>query len=1017
MASALPMMDNTGVSGQGGGSLQPTSGVPSPGMLPVSNGMMPMNMNVQSGGGQISLSVLIDFMVQRAYHDLVVLGELLPRKTDMERKVEVFNYSSRTRMLFVRLLALVKWAGHASKVDKCNSIQMYLDRQSGLLTETADSLARMARETLVRATLPNFHLPAAVEVLTTGSYSRVPRCIRDRIVPPEPISASERRQLILRLNQIIEHRLVTSPGGRPSRMHPTKIENGRVTFIVENEFQASLTLLSDTPNSPWQLLDITILVQDKDTGEGRSLVHRMQVGFIKQVVQSQLLEGLRPLHGLYIALHCLCQSLQLEVLYNQAQKLVAERLGDYIRIEEYKPGACLTVSYWRELVLTTVSDGSSGAGRAAIQRFGQAQNANNGAGFCFSVQVDQYDLNRPLTILHTPTLTTGKEARAAEQVIRGGLISLERILVHSIYIRTRARLADLRDDLQQRLGLGDVEPTLHGSPAVLSIPILQPCLRSEQLLISVDTHSGSFLAHVPQYENNPFINDIQVALNSSDDIVGTSSSINSTNIASNNRGRNLEWLVSQLRYWITKQRVHKTLQHLPATSYEQLPVLFDLANHPLKDTSQNRMYIRLHHQSNAVLITDCKEKDNQPCEMDYRYHLLWVKPASIEDDPKDGSVTADIPKVYLKALSMIEFDPFLITHATATKVDVQDLSEKIIGKRKFGGKVEAPIKRTKYPAYFLSDLAHVVAFADERIPFMSMGLELNKRGVIHGDIEIQDRAVGLVIKLIKFPRVKGVSADVANRFEKYLMSASIRMQQRGGRFWRVEFVFYGNPVSKIRNGLNGSNGSGRRSRRKTGEKSCRKTILFTYEVGPVETLGETADNMLKEWSQMVHLFAVVDDLEAYLQCESINISNYIGIKTYSFKEVTLEYGPTSLNARSLARITWDASKSKFVIIFGGDGAASGMCPHLILKDQLEEHLNHNQNLALLGKILHETYVVALALSRLPTTPQVGVTLEKVKSPVQTFSVIPQSPTHFKVIFYNMYCLDINARANGLVCIR
>jgi len=133
--------------------------------------------------------------------------------------------------------------------------------------------------------------------------------------------------------------------------------------------------------------------------------------------------------------------------------------------------------------------------------------------------------------------------------------------------------------------------------------------------------------------------------------------------------------------------VHKTLQHLPATSYEQLPVLFDLANHPLKDISQNRMYIRLHHQSNAVLITDFKEKEGQSqCEMDYRYYLLWVKPASIEDDPRDDSVTADIPKVYLKALSMIEFDPFLITHLTSTKVDVQDLSEKIIGKRKFGGK-------------------------------------------------------------------------------------------------------------------------------------------------------------------------------------------------------------------------------------------------------------------------------------------------------------------------------------------
>ena len=47
----------------------------------------------------------------------------------------------------------------------------------------------------------------------------------------------------------------------------------------------------------------------------------------------------------------------------------------------------------------------------------------------------------------------------------------------------------------------------------------------------------------------------------------------------------------------------------------------------------------------------------------------------------------------------------------------QDLSERLTGKRKIGGKVEAPIKRTKFPAYFISELAHIVAFTD--------GLEYN----------------------------------------------------------------------------------------------------------------------------------------------------------------------------------------------------------------------------------------------------------------------------------------------------
>lgn len=242
-------------------------------------------------GGSISLGVLIDLIVQRTYHELSVLAELLPRKTDMDRKIEIYNYSTRTRQLFVRLLALVKWANSASKVDKsavsintrgrhfgiwicinCSRLRFphfqhimaFLDKQSLLFVDTADKLAEIARETLVNARLPNFHIPAAVEVLTTGTYSRLPACIRDRIVPPDPITSVERKSTLERLNQVIQHRLVT--GNLLPQMRNLKIECGRVTFHVEHEFEVSLTVMGDGPNIPWRLLDIDILVEDKETG-------------------------------------------------------------------------------------------------------------------------------------------------------------------------------------------------------------------------------------------------------------------------------------------------------------------------------------------------------------------------------------------------------------------------------------------------------------------------------------------------------------------------------------------------------------------------------------------------------------------------------------------------------------------------------------------------------------------------------------------------------------------------------
>ena len=71
--------------------------------------------------------------------------------------------------------------------------------------------------------------------------------------------------------------------------------------------------------------------------------------------------------------------------------------------------------------------------------------------------------------------------------------------------------------------------------------------------------------------------------------------------------------------------------------------------------------------------------------------------------------------------------------------------------------MEAPIKRTRFPAYFISDLAHVVAFADERIPFTYLEQELTKQGVFHTGTLVESNGVGLCIKIVQFPSVPGLS--------------------------------------------------------------------------------------------------------------------------------------------------------------------------------------------------------------------------------------------------------------------
>ena len=59
---------------------------------------------------------------------------------------------------------------------------------------------------------------------------------------------------------------------------------------------------------------------------------------------------------------------------------------------------------------------------------------------------------------------------------------------------------------------------------------------------------------------------------------------------------------------------------------------------------------------------------------------------------------------------------------------------------------------------------------------------------------------------------------------------------------------------------------------------------------------------------------MVDDLEDYLSNDSTNISDMIDIKTYTFRELILEYGPEKMNT---IKVKWNAAQQKFNIILGG----------------------------------------------------------------------------------------------------
>lgn len=535
---------------------------------------------------------------------------------------------------------------------------------------------------------------------------------RENLVKPDPILPQEVDTTLARLNQVIQHRLVT--GNLLPQLKKFKIEKGRVTFNVPNEFSVSLTMMGDASDVPWRLLDIDILVEDKETGDGRPLVHNLQVNYIHELIQRRLVNTNQQmaLCEVYNCLHYFCQSLQLEVLYTQTLRLCRDRLDDNIHVDEYSLGNKLTVSYWRELSGSKEGNKSEMRYRITIQS----------------------DSSNSLAVFHFPSTSLGtkdSESKVREKTeLAVKMLSMERLLVHTVYFRSIARLTDMQTEFKSFMK--DVETNLQGTTAILTIPVLTPCLRAEQIHITVDTHTGRYHCHVPKHPECSIMNDMQTALNSDHS--------------------KLPELVNELRYWLVKRRCEKTLQHLPASAKERLPIITSPA-HPATKIGRHKMFIQLHRHSNVILIVGFKSKESNTNEMEYTFYLVYIKHVPIMDTNSDeqlldggttsnsasGQSSSDIPKTFLRVMTMVEFDTFVATHGSGTNVIKKSDDDEIGLKRKLGDHSGPPVKhaRTLSPAYFIPELAHVVAMCDEKLPLVAIAQELNKRNIPHSGLQVK----------------------------------------------------------------------------------------------------------------------------------------------------------------------------------------------------------------------------------------------------------------------------------------
>lgn len=105
----------------------------------------------EAGPQTVSLAVLMDFAIQQSLHELTILSEMLLVKDQPERKKAIVQFAHATRLMFVKLLAVVKWLKQSKKFDRLSGICYVLDQQAMCFIETADKLFELARVELQQA--------------------------------------------------------------------------------------------------------------------------------------------------------------------------------------------------------------------------------------------------------------------------------------------------------------------------------------------------------------------------------------------------------------------------------------------------------------------------------------------------------------------------------------------------------------------------------------------------------------------------------------------------------------------------------------------------------------------------------------------------------------------------------------------------------------------------------------------------------------------------------------------------
>lgn len=379
-------------------------------------------------------------------------------KANLEKKEKLLQFANDQKADFIKLLVLLQWSRDVEDVSKTISINYWLMTRRQAYWDAIASLVRIKQDS-AGFQVPNPDLKTAAEILSRGKALDIPT---HGYIPRKDLSTTQILHVLKSLNRILSIRLALSSPLPPS-LQNFHIHNGRTTFIIQNEFEMDVSILDDTPDSQFRMVDFRFKFSPAPT-----ITDGMR-SEIEHLANSNMdRDGLQ---GCCLFLQELVLSFKLAEYHKQALELARTQWAGNLRVELIR--RALVVQYWskRQTAKSWIEIGIANE---------QQQSDNTESLPHLSVKWTRHGQS-----LASPVLSLSQSVLNLEQLLRQVIAQDSTLLLDDIYDNLNATPLFVNGDLLLEQTISTTCPE--------DCAMLVQLSRTSQLEVQIDAVTGAFV--------------------------------------------------------------------------------------------------------------------------------------------------------------------------------------------------------------------------------------------------------------------------------------------------------------------------------------------------------------------------------------------------------------------------------------------------------------------------------------------------------------------------------------------